>query len=198
GATYGDLGGRAALGNVGFPDLGSGRFLAIPYAIWVMIAVALVGTYLAKKTVFGRQVFAVGGNPRAAELSGVRVDRVRTMTYAISGFCAALAGLIIAARLGASNPSIGTTYELNAIAVVVLGGTSLFGGVGTIGGTIIGAFVLGVLSNGMVLLGVSDFWQTAITGGVIILAVVIDQLQRRVEKSAAERRTQEEAASDTE
>src|SRR5699024_5019917 len=110
---------------------------------------------------------------------------VKIYTYAIAGFCAAMAGLIIAARLGAANPAIGTTYELNAIAVVVLGGASLFGGVGTIGGTIIGAFVLGVLSNGMVLLGISDFWQTVITGAVIIFAVVIDQLQRQTEKKAA-------------
>ncbi|MGN8197977.1 ABC transporter permease [Salinisphaera sp. RV14] len=187
GATYGDLSGRASLGNTGFPILGNGSFLGLPYSIWIMIALALVATWITRRTVFGTQVFALGGNERAAELSGVRVARVKIATYAISGFCAALAGLIIAARLGAANPAIGTTYELNAIAVVVLGGASLFGGVGTIGGTIIGAFVLGVLSNGMVLLGVSDFWQTVITGAVIIFAVVVDQLQRRAEQAAAVR-----------
>ncbi|MGB7754942.1 MAG: ABC transporter permease [Salinisphaera sp.] len=187
GATYGDLSGRASLGNTGFLILGNGDFLGLPYAIWIMIALALAATWITRRTVFGTQVFALGGNEHAAELSGVRVARVKIATYAISGFCAALAGLIIAARLGAANPAIGTTYELNAIAVVVLGGASLFGGVGTIGGTIIGAFVLGVLSNGMVLLGVSDFWQTVITGAVIIFAVVVDQLQRRAEKAAAVR-----------
>lgn len=187
GATYGDLSGQASLGNTGFLILGNGRFLGLPYAIWIMIVLAVVATWIARRTVFGMQVFALGGNERAAELSGVRTSRVKIYTYAISGFCAALAGLIIAARLGAANPAIGTTYELNAIAVVVLGGASLFGGVGTIGGTIIGAFVLGVLSNGMVLLGVSDFWQTVITGAVIIFAVVIDQLQRRAEQAAAVR-----------
>ncbi|MFJ3485366.1 ABC transporter permease [Pseudomonas sp. NPDC090202] len=187
GATYGDLTGQAELNNAGFLLLGTARVLSVPVSIWLMILLTLVAVYISRKTVFGRQVFAIGGNERTAELSGVRVSRVKIGTYAISGFCAALAGLIIASRLGAANPAIATSYELNAIAVVVLGGASLFGGVGTIGGTIIGAFVLGVLSNGMVLVGISDFWQTVITGAVIVLAVVVDQLQRRVEKSSAER-----------
>ncbi len=187
GATYGDLTGRASLGNTGFLALGTARFLELPVSVWIMVLVAILAALLAGRTVFGRQVYAVGGNEPAAQLSGVRVDRVKILTYAIAGGCAALAGLIIASRLAASNPATGTSYELEAIAVVVLGGTSLFGGVGTVGGTIIGAFVLGVLWNGMVLLGVSDFWQTVITGAVIILAVVIDQLQRRAERAAAER-----------
>lgn len=197
GATYGDLGGQAELNNTGFLLLGTARVLSVPVSIWLMIILTLVAVYVSRKTVFGRQVFAIGGNERAAELSGVRVSRVKLGTYAISGFCAALAGLIIASRLGAANPAIATSYELNAIAVVVLGGASLFGGVGTIGGTLIGAFVLGVLSNGMVLVGISDFWQTVITGAVIVLAVVVDQLQRRVEKSSAEReaKAQEEKGS---
>lgn len=187
GATYGNLAGTPELNNTGFLWLGTARVLSVPVSIWLMIVLTVVAVYISRKTVFGRQVFAIGGNERAAELSGVRVNRVKIGTYAISGFCAALAGLIIASRLGAANPAIATSYELNAIAVVVLGGASLFGGVGTIGGTIIGAFVLGVLGNGMVLVGISDFWQTVITGAVIILAVVVDQLQRRVEKSSAER-----------
>ena len=187
GATYGNLTGRAALGNTGFLALGTARILELPVSIWIMVLVAILAALLAGRTVFGRQVYAVGGNEPAAQLSGVRVDRIKVLTYAISGVCAALAGLIIASRLAASNPATGTSYELNAIAVVVLGGTSLFGGVGTVGGTIIGAFVLGVLWNGMVLLGVSDFWQTVITGAVIIVAVAIDQLQRRAERAAAER-----------
>jgi erythritol transport system permease protein len=192
GATYGNLGGNPELNNTGFLWLGTARVLSVPVSIWLMIVLTVVAVYISRKTVFGRQVFAIGGNERAAELSGVRVSRVKIGTYAISGFCAALAGLIIASRLGAANPAIATSYELNAIAVVVLGGASLFGGVGTIGGTIIGAFVLGVLSNGMVLVGISDFWQTVITGAVIILAVVVDQLQRRVEKSSAERQARAE------
>lgn len=194
GATYGNLAGNPELNNTGFLWLGTARVLSVPVSIWLMILLTLVAVYISRKTVFGRQVFAIGGNERAAELSGVRVGRVKIGTYAISGFCAALAGLIIASRLGAANPAIASSYELNAIAVVVLGGASLFGGLGTIGGTLIGAFVLGVLSNGMVLVGISDFWQTVITGAVIILAVVVDQLQRRVEKSSAERQAKAQEA----
>ncbi len=127
----------------------------------------------------------VGSNENAARLSGVRVKRVTTVVYMIAGFCASLAGLIIASQLQASQPSTGESYELNAIAATVLGGTSLFGGKGTIGGAIIGAFVIGVLSDGMVLIGISDFWQTIIRGAVIVLAVIIDQLQERIQARAA-------------
>jgi erythritol transport system permease protein len=106
------------------------------------------------------------------------------MVYIISGFCAAMVGLIVASQLVAAHPATGETYELNAIAAVVLGGTSLFGGRGSIGGTIIGAFVIGVLSDGLILLGVSEFWQTVIKGVVIILAVVVDQMQQRLQSRA--------------
>ena len=184
GATFPNLVGSEALGNTGFPILGTESFLALPYPIWIMIIFALIASFVARKTPFGRQVYAVGGNERAAELSGVRVKRVKMITYMISGFCAAVVGLIIASQLVASHPATGETFELNAIAVVVLGGTSLMGGRGTIGGTIIGAFVIGVLVNGMVLLGISEFWQIVIKGTVIVLAVVVDQLQERMQKQA--------------
>ena len=105
--------------------------------------------------------------------------QVKLGVYVISGFCAALVGLIIAAQLGASHPATGETFELNAIAAVVLGGTSLMGGRGTIGGTLVGAFVIGVLADGLVLLGVSEFWQMVIKGLVIVLAVILDQFQKR-------------------
>ncbi len=124
-------------------------------------------------------VYAVGGNERAALVAGVRVVRVKCCVYVISGFCAALVGLIIAAQLGAAHPATGQTFELNAIAAVVLGGTSLMGGRGTIGGTLIGAFVIGVLADGLVLLGVSEFWQMVIKGLVIVVAVILDRIQRR-------------------
>jgi erythritol transport system permease protein len=166
GATFPNLGGR--------PDLGN-----IPVPIWLMGALAGVGTLLAARTPFGRHVYAIGGNERAAILAGVRVPRVKLLTYVISGFCAALVGLIIAAQLGAAHPATGETFELNAIAAVVLGGTSLSGGRGTIGGTLIGAFVIGVLADGLVLLGVSEFWQMVIKGLVIVVAVVLDQFQKR-------------------
>lgn len=185
GATFPNLVGNPDLGNTGFPMLGTGTFLGLPIPIWIMVAFALVAIFVANKTPFGRQVYAVGGNERAAELSGIRVKRVKLLSYIISGFCAAMVGLIISSQLVAAHPATGETFELNAIAVVVLGGTSLMGGRGTMGGTIIGAFVIGVLSNGMVLLGISEFWQIVIKGLVIILAVVVDQLQYRLQQRAA-------------
>ena len=133
---------------------------------------------MATRTPFGRRVYAIGGNERAALLSGVRVRRVKVGVYVISGFCAGLVGLVIASQIGAAHPATGETFELNAIAAVVLGGTSLMGGRGTIGGTLIGAFVIGVLADGLVLLGISEFWQVLIKGLVIVLAVILDQFQK--------------------
>jgi erythritol transport system permease protein len=183
GATFANLVGRESLGNTGFPVLGAGIFLGLPYPIWLMVLFAAAGSFIAGKTPFGRHVYAVGGNEKAAALSGVRIDRVKLITYMISGLCAAMVGLVIASQLVAAHPATGETFELNAIAVVVLGGTSLMGGRGTITGTIIGAFVIGVLVNGMVLLGVSEFWQVVIKGTVIVLAVVVDQWQQRLQRN---------------
>jgi len=121
--------------------------------------VALIAAWVAGRTPLGRQVYAVGGNERASLLSGVYVDRVKIIVYMIAGFCAAIAGLVVASQLVASHPASGTTFEMNAIAAAVLGGTSLAGGRGTIGGTVVGAFVIGVLSDGLVMMGVSEFWQ---------------------------------------
>lgn len=179
GATFPNLQGSAELGNTGFVFLGSGTILGLPTPIWLMILVGAVGAFVARKTPFGRQVYAIGGNERAAALAGVRVDRVKWTVYVISGVCAALAGLVIAGQLAAAHPATGETFELNAIAAVVLGGTSLSGGRGGVGGTLIGAFVIGVLSDGLILLGVSEFWQIVIKGFVIVVAVVIDQWASR-------------------
>ena len=179
GATFPNLQGSAELGNTGFVFLGSGTILGLPTPIWLMIVVGGLGAFVAGKTPFGRQVYAIGGNERAAALAGVRVARVKWMVYVISGVCAALAGLVIAAQLAAAHPATGETFELNAIAAVVLGGTSLSGGRGGVGGTLIGAFVIGVLSDGLILLGVSEFWQIVIKGLVIVVAVVIDQWASR-------------------
>lgn len=179
GATFPNLAGSEALGNTGFTLLGTGGVLGLPAAVWVMALLAAAAIFVAAYTPFGRQVYAVGGNERAALLAGVRVGRVKLLVYVISGFCSALVGLIIAAQLGAAHPATGQTFELNAIAAVVLGGTSLMGGRGTIVGTLIGAFVIGVLADGLVLLGVSEFWQMVVKGLVIVLAVVLDQFQRR-------------------
>ena len=182
GATFPNLVGKPELGNTGFPELGRGTLLGLPYSIWIMIGLTLLAIFITRKTPFGRQVYAIGGNQRAAQLSGVRVKTVTLMTYVISGFCSAVVGLIITSQLVASHPATGESFELNAIAAVVLGGTSLAGGRGTIFGTIVGAFVVGVLRNGMVIQGVSSFWQMIITGAVIVLAVIIDQLQQRIQE----------------
>jgi erythritol transport system permease protein len=114
-------------------------------------------------------------------MSGIRVDRVKMFVYMFSGFCAALVGLVISSELMAAHPATGTNLELNAIAAAVLGGTSMSGGRGTIGGTIVGAFVIGILSDGLVMMGVSSFWQMVIKGLVIIIAVVVDQAQRKLQ-----------------
>lgn len=179
GATFPNLGGEASLGNTGFPWIGTANLVGVPVSVAVMAVLAGGAMFLASRTPFGRHIYAVGGNERAATLSGVRVAQVRLRVYVMSGFCAALVGVIIAAQLGAAHPATGSTFELNAIAAVVLGGTSLMGGRGTVGGTLIGAFVIGVLADGLVLLGVSEFWQMVVKGLVIVLAVVLDQFQKR-------------------
>jgi ribose/xylose/arabinose/galactoside ABC-type transport system permease subunit len=185
GETYPNLVGKPELGNTGFPVLGAGSFLGVPYSIWIMILLGAVAVYVFKKTPLGWHIFAVGGNERAAELSGVRVKRTKMIVYMISGFCAAMVGLIVSSQLVASHPATGETWELNAIAAAVLGGTSLAGGRGSIGGTILGAFVIGVLSDGMVMMGVSEFWQMVIKGLVIVLAVIVDQFQRNLQHKLA-------------
>ena len=179
GRTFPNLVGREELGNTGFPQFAIGSFLGIPYPIIMLTILAIICIYVAKKTPFGRHVYAVGGNENAARLSGIQVDRVKTITYMISGGCAALVGLIITSQLAAAHPATGAAYEMNAIAASVLGGTSLAGGRGAIGGAVLGAFVIGVLNDGMIMMGVSSFWQTVIRGAVIILAVIIDQAQNR-------------------
>lgn len=185
GNTFPNLKGNPELGNTGFETLGSGRFLDIPMPIWIMILFTLAALYLLNRTPFGRHVYAVGGNERAAELTGIPVDRVKLWVYTISGFCSAMAGLIIAAELQSGHPASGTSFELNAIAAVVLGGTSLMGGRGTIMGSIMGAFVIGFLSDGLVIQGVSSFWQTVIKGAVIVIAVGIDEAQQRLQQRRA-------------
>jgi erythritol transport system permease protein len=180
GSTFSNLVGDPRFDNTGFPFLGSGLIFGVPTSIVALIVFAAIAAYAAARTPFGRHVYAVGGNERAAALSGVRVDWIKISTYMISGFCAAFAGLIVASELVAAHPASGETFELNAIAAAVLGGTSLSGGRGTIAGTLVGAFVIGVLGDGLVMLGVSSFWQMVIKGLVIIAAVVLDQMQRRM------------------
>lgn len=144
-----------------------------------MVIIAAVAMVAAARTPFGRYVYAIGGSERAATLAGVRVGGVKTWVYVISGLCAALVGLIISSQLVSAHPATGDTLELSAIAAVVLGGASLSGGRGTILGTLVGACVIGVLSDGMIMMGVSEFWQMVIKGSVIVAAVVLDQIQKR-------------------
>jgi erythritol transport system permease protein len=187
GATFPNLEGSPALGTTGYAFLGSGYVFDphLPVAVCLLIVVALGAAYVARWTPIGRHIFAVGGNERAAALSGVRVNHVKLFVYMFSGFCAAIVGLIISSELLAAHPATGQSFELNAIAAAVLGGTSMSGGRGTIGGTIIGAFVIGILSDGLVMMGVSEFWQMVIKGVVIIAAVVVDQAQRKLQQRVA-------------
>ncbi len=184
GATYSDLKGYEGLGNQGWEFFGS-RLFGIPVGLVLFIILALIFGIILKKTAFGWHVFSIGGNEKAAKLSGVKVDKVKIYVYMISGVCSAIVGIIASSQLAASHPATGESWEMNAIAAAVLGGTSMAGGIGTIGGTIVGAFVIGVINDGMVMCGVSEFWQMVIKGLVIILAVIIDQFQRSLQAKMA-------------
>ena len=165
--------------GVGYAWIGQGNVLGIPVAAIVMIVVYVVGWFLLERTVFGRQVYAIGGNSQAARLSGIPVRRVIFMVYVVAGLCAGIAGVIVSARLESAVPDLGSGYELNAIAAIVLGGTSLMGGRGSLIGTLVGALFIAVLSNGMTLLNVQSFYQQIIMGAVILLAVFVDRIRRR-------------------
>jgi erythritol transport system permease protein len=180
GRTFPGLAGLPARHNTGFTALGQGSMLGIPNPVWITGIIAVAAAVVAGKTVFGRHVYATGGNERAAVLAGISVKRVKVLCYIISGLCAAIVGLIIASELESAHPATGETFELTAIAAVVLGGASLNGGRGTIAGALLGACVIGVLADGLVMMGISEFWQAVIKGGVIILAVAIDQMQGRM------------------
>jgi len=179
GLTYNDLGGRPELGNTGFDWLGFNHIAKIPIGVIVMIVAAAAVSLMLNRTVFGRWLYASGGNERAAELSGVPVRKVKVWVYVASGVCSALAGLILTSELTSAGPTAGTTYELTAIAAVVIGGAALTGGRGNIRGTLLGAFVIGFLSDGLVIVGVSAYWQTVFMGAVIVAAVLLNAVQYR-------------------
>lgn len=187
GATFPNLFGSAEKGNLGFDLIGSGAIpgIDLPYSIIIFLVMALVAAFIMKKTPLGNQICAVGGNERAATLSGIKINKVKIFVYVFSAFCASLAGIIMTSQLRAAHPATGESWEMNAIASVVLGGTSMSGGMGTIGGTIIGVLVITVLNDGMIMMGVSSFWQMVIKGVVIIVAVVIDLMQKDLQKKAA-------------
>lgn len=184
GATYAKLSGFEGLGNVGLKSLGSDWF-GIPAGVYIFLILAVIAAILLKRTDTGWHILAVGGNEKSARLSGIKSDRVKILVYMISGFCAAWIGLINTAQLFSAHPASGDGWEMNAIAATVLGGTSMAGGSGTILGTVVGAFVIGVINDGMTMCGVSEFWQKVIRGLVIILAVVIDQTQRNLQAKMA-------------
>lgn len=177
GLTYNNLSGKAELGNTGFNWLGFNRIAGIPISVLVLAAAAIIAGLMLSRSAFGRWLYASGGNERAAELSGVPTRRVKIAVYTLSGILSAIAGLVLSSQLTSAGPTAGQTYELTAIAAVVIGGAALTGGRGTVRGTMLGAFVIGFLSDGLVIIGVSSYWQTVFTGAVIVLAVLMNSLQ---------------------
>ena len=153
--------------------------LPIPNAVLILFIVAIVASLVLNKTILGTYTFALGSNEEAVRLSGVNVDRWKIIIYSFSGAICGIAGLLIASRLNSAQPALGQGYELEAIAAVVIGGTSLAGGVGTILGTIIGAFIMSVLTNGLRIMSVAQEWQIIMTGIIIILAVYADNLRKK-------------------
>lgn len=179
GLTYNKLSGRPELGNTGYDWLGFNRLAGIPISVLILATIAIVTALFLMRSSFGRWLYASGGNERAADLSGVPVNRVKITVYTISGMLAAVAGIVLSSQLTSAGPTAGETYELTAIAAVVIGGAALTGGRGTVQGTMLGAFVIGFLSSGLVIVGVSSYWQTVFTGAVIVLAVLMNSIQYR-------------------
>lgn len=166
-----------------FKFIGQGYIGAIPFPIILLLIFSVIFSVFLRKTIIGRRVYALGGSEEATKFSGINTDTIKMVVYSISGVMSAIAGMATAARLGVAQSTAGSGYEMDAIAAVIIGGASLSGGVGTIFGTIIGAAIMGVLRNGLVLLSVSAYWQQTIIGCVIIFAVTIDQFRHMRNKS---------------
>ena len=165
--------------DINFAWVGNTYIGPFPWLVIIALLTVIVSWFVLRQTVLGVQIYAVGGNERAARLTGIKVNRVLLFVYGISGLLAGLAGIMSASRLYSASGIVGTGYELDAIAAVILGGTSFTGGIGTIGGTLLGALIIAILNNGLTLLNLSYFWQLVVKGLVIILAVTIDRLRRR-------------------
>ena len=157
-----------------FSLLGSGYFLGIPVPVWLMGFVFVIGWYILQHTKIGRYIYALGGNEAATSLSGINVNKIKVFVFAVSGFLSALAGLIVTARLSSAQPTAGMAYELDAIAAVVVGGTSLMGGNGRVMGTLVGALIIGFLNNALNLLDISSYYQMIAKALVILAAVLAD------------------------
>jgi ribose transport system permease protein len=165
--------------STAFRQLGSGYFLGLPIPVYLLVIFLAFGTILAQRTTWGQEIYAIGANPVAARLSGIPVSARLLLVYTMSGTMAGLASIIFLARLNSAEADIGESLTLPAIASVLIGGTSLFGGVGTVFGTFIGALILTLVLNGMNLLQISASWQPLVTGAIVILAVWLDRMTRR-------------------
>jgi ribose transport system permease protein len=162
-----------------FTWIGTGWFIGVPVPVWISALIVVIAVVITTKTKLGRHIYAIGGNESAALLSGVNVKKVKIIVYTFAGALAGMGGLMVTSRLDAAQPNAGLGYELDSIAAVVIGGTSLTGGKGSIAGTVLGAVIIGVLNNGLVLLNVSPFWQQVVKGGVILAAVIIDKARSK-------------------
>lgn len=165
--------------------LGADSVARVPLIAVVALVCAAIGWFILSRTRLGRSAYAIGGNREAARVSGIRVERSKFLVYAISGLFAAVAGFMLTGRQGSANALMGDGMELQSIAAVVVGGTNLFGGEGTVGGTIIGILIIGTLSNGLSILGVAEFWQRVVNGLIIVAVVAIDQWRRRAAEKEA-------------
>nr|WP_277871475.1 ribose ABC transporter permease [Brachyspira aalborgi] len=161
--------------NLLLNQIGKGSFLGIPIPVWILIIFFSIFLFVLKKTVLGRQIYATGSNAKAAELAGININNIKLIVYAVSGFMASLSGLILVSRLGSAQPTLGSGYELDAIAAVALGGTSMTGGRGKITGSLIGILIIAVLNNGLNIIGVSSYYQDVVKALVIFLAVISDR-----------------------
>lgn len=170
-----------AISDATFKLIGKGTWLAVPIPIWIMAIVCVIAIIILNFTTYGRHVYAFGGNRHAAKLSGVRIKSVEMIVYVISALCAAIVGIILASRISSGQPTAGEGYELDAIASVAIGGTSMAGGVGALSGTIMGFIIIGVLSNSLTLLNVSSFYQDIVKGFIILFAVLMDMRTKRRE-----------------
>jgi ribose transport system permease protein len=164
-----------------FRVLGVGSFLGIPIPVYLFIAVALVAQFILSQTSTGRYIFALGSNEEAAKISGVKIEKNRIKAYLISGICVAIAAILYVSRLGSAQPIAGDSYELEAVAAAVIGGTSIVGGEGSAVGSIIGAVVVAIIRNAMVLLQISTYWQSIVIGMVIVVSVSIDIIRKKLE-----------------
>lgn len=163
-----------------FRFIGTGTFLGLPVPVYVFVAVTIIGHVILSRTAMGRYIYAIGSNKEAARLSGVNTKWTTIFVYMVSGICVAIGSILYIARLGAAQPIAGQSYEMESVAATIIGGTSIMGGEGGVIGSILGAIVMSVIKNGMVLLGVSTYWQQIVLGIIIVIAVVMDLMRKKV------------------